>query len=172
MQLSRSVVIDQLNKERRTLIMGILNVTPDSFSDGGKFNRVELALAHAQQMVQAGADILDIGGESTRPGAQTVTLEEELERVLPVIEVVSREFEVPISIDTYKAEVGRQALIAGAHILNDIWGFRQDPQMAETAAQFQCPVILMHNRKQIDYTNFLQDVVDDLQQSIQIAQHA
>lgn len=156
----------------RTLIMGILNVTPDSFSDGGRYDSCEAAVARARQMVEEGADILDIGGESTRPGSLKVSAEEELNRVLPVIRALSREVNVPISIDTYKTEVAKQALEAGAHIINDVWGFKEDPGMARVAAEFGCPVILMHNRKDEDYTDFVKDVLADLQESIGIARDA
>lgn len=154
---------------RRTLIMGILNVTPDSFSDGGRYNTVEQAVKRAHEMVRDGADILDIGGESTRPGAEYVSLEEELERVIPIIEALSHEVKVPLSVDTYKSEVARQALLAGAHMINDIWGFRGDPAMAGTVADFGCPVVLMHNRREMEYRDFLADVLSDLQESVQIA---
>lgn len=156
----------------RTLIMGILNVTPDSFSDGGLFENAEAAVARARQMVAEGADLLDIGGESTRPGSVQVTAEKELRRVLPVIRAVSREVKVPLSIDTYKAEVARQAIEAGAHIINDVWGFKKDPDMARVAAESGCPVILMHNRTDEEYADFLPDVLADLQESIGIARRA
>jgi dihydropteroate synthase len=149
----------------RTLIMGILNVTPDSFSDGGRYLLPEAAVAKAKEMVRDGADILDIGGESTRPGAEAVSLEEELRRVIPVIQAISREVNVPLSVDTYKAEVARQSLQAGAHILNDIWGFKGDQAMAAVAVEFSCPVILMHNRKVPEYGDFLKDVLADLKES-------
>ena len=124
-----------LDLKQKTIIMGILNVTPDSFSDGGKFNAVENAVLHAQEMVANGADIIDIGGESTRPGFAAVSTEEELERVIPVIKAISQNVPVAISIDTYKAEVAKQAIEAGAHIINDIWGAKADEQMAHVAAQ-------------------------------------
>jgi dihydropteroate synthase len=156
----------------RTLIMGILNITPDSFSDGGQYIQLEDAVSRARQMVAEGADILDIGGESTRPGHEPVSKEEELRRVIPVIEAISREVDIPISIDTYKAEVADQALKAGAQIINDVWGFKEDPEMAEVAARHGCPVILMHNRKSESYGDFLADVNMDLQESIHIAKRA
>ncbi|CAM3691988.1 dihydropteroate synthase [Marinicrinis lubricantis] len=162
----------ELRLGERTLIMGILNVTPDSFSDGGKYVRVEQAVEQAQRMVEEGADIIDIGGESTRPGFQQVSAEEELRRVIPVIEAISSKLDVPISVDTYKAETAKQSLEAGAHIINDIWGFKRDPHMAEVAAAYGCPVILMHNRETEDYVDFLQDVKSDLAESIKIAKRA
>jgi dihydropteroate synthase len=156
----------QLDYERKTIIMGILNATPDSFSDGGRFNRVELAVDRARQLVEHGADIIDIGGESTRPGGEKVSLEEELERVIPVIRAISESLNIPISVDTYKAEVAKQALDAGAHIINDVWGGKADSKMAEVAASYQVPVILMHNRHNRDYGVFFRDAINDLYESI------
>ncbi|MBG9795542.1 dihydropteroate synthase [Paenibacillus dendritiformis] len=158
---------------QRTLIMGILNVTPDSFSDGGRYNRVDAALRHAKEMLEAGADIIDIGGESTRPGHQPVGQEEELERVIPVIEALRRELpQAPISVDTYKAEVARQALEAGAHIINDIWGCKKEPEMAHVAARYGCPLILMHNRPERRYERFVEEVKADLLESVELAKAA
>ncbi|MGG4478668.1 dihydropteroate synthase [Paenibacillus illinoisensis] len=160
----------ELKLGTRTQIMGILNVTPDSFSDGGRYNQVDLAVAHAIQMMEDGADLIDIGGESTRPGSETVSAEEELSRIIPVIEALQLQApHIPISVDTYKAEVARQAILAGAHIINDVWGAKADPDMARTAADLGCPIILMHNRPERDYTSYLDDVVQDLQESIQMA---
>jgi len=126
------------------LIMGVVNVTPDSFSDGGRFFEAQSALAQARALAAAGADILDIGGESTRPYADPVPLEEELRRVIPVIQTLAGEVNLPISIDTYKAPVARAALEAGAAVINDISALRFDPEMAPLAAAYQVPVILMH----------------------------
>ncbi|WHX49201.1 dihydropteroate synthase [Paenibacillus woosongensis] len=163
----------ELKLGERTLIMGILNVTPDSFSDGGRYNEAERAVAHALEMVRDGADIIDIGGESTRPGHEPVSLDEELERVVPIVEAIHRESpHIPISVDTYKAEVARQSLAAGAHMINDIWGCKADPLMAEVAAEFKSPVILMHNRHDRDYRDLIQDVEADLLDSIEIARRA
>ncbi|TYS61805.1 dihydropteroate synthase [Sutcliffiella horikoshii] len=156
----------------RTLIMGILNATPDSFSDGGKYNEVERAVLRAEELVEQGADILDIGGESTRPGAEKVSLEMELERVIPVIQAISKEVQVPISIDTYKAEVARQAIQAGAHIINDVWGAKGDPDMPAVAAELQVPIILMQNRKERDYHQLIPDMISDLFESITLVKHA
>lgn len=153
----------------RTLIMGILNVTPDSFSDGGKFVDLDQAVAQARAMVEAGADIIDIGGESTRPGSVPVDEAEELDRVLPVIRRLSQELSVPLSIDTYKPEVADRAVQAGAHIINDIWGARRDRRMAEVAARHGVPMILMHNRENTDYQDFFADYVRDLRESVAIA---
>ncbi|MGF9700874.1 dihydropteroate synthase [Paenibacillus sp. MABNR03] len=163
----------ELKLGTRTQIMGILNVTPDSFSDGGRYTQVEQAVAHAIQMMEDGADLIDIGGESTRPGSEAVGAEEELSRIIPVIEALRQEApHIPISVDTYKAEVARQAILSGAHIINDVWGAKADPDMARTAAELGCPLILMHNRPERDYTDYLKDVVRDLQESIQIALQA
>ncbi len=157
----------------KTLIMGILNVTPDSFSDGGRYNDVERAVRHAVQMVAEGADLIDLGGESTRPGHAPVSEQEELERVVPVVEALHREVpHIPISVDTYKSKVARESLKVGAHIINDIWGFKGDPLMATVAAEFGCPAILMHNRHDRDYGDLLQDVADDLMDSVRVAREA
>jgi dihydropteroate synthase len=162
----------QLDYQKKTLIMGILNTTPDSFSDGGRFNEVDAAVARAKQLVKDGADIIDIGGESTRPGADKVSVEEELRRVIPVIKAISKEVPVPISIDTYKAEVALSAVEAGAHIINDVWGAKADPNMAKVAAELDVPIILMHNREGMDYEVFLRDAFFDLYQSIDLVKSA
>jgi dihydropteroate synthase len=158
--------------ENKTLIMGILNATPDSFSDGGKYNEVERAVIRAKELVDHGADILDIGGESTRPGGEKVSLEEELERVIPVIKAVAQEVDVPISVDTYKAEVAKQAILAGAHIINDVWGAKADPAMPSVAAELQVPIILMHNRQKRDYQQLIPDMMSDLFESIILVKKA
>jgi dihydropteroate synthase len=129
---------------RRTYIMGILNVTPDSFSDGGRYFTVDSAVEHAMKMIEDGADIIDVGGESTRPGSEPVPLEEELRRVIPVIKEIVKRTDVPISIDTYKSEVARQALDNGAVIVNDISGLRFDEKMVEVIAQYNASVVIMH----------------------------
>ncbi|PMB01355.1 dihydropteroate synthase [Fischerella thermalis CCMEE 5273] len=156
----------------RTLVMGILNVTPDSFSDGGRYNHVDRALAHARQMVADGADLIDVGGESTRPQAVPVSLDEELSRVIPVIEALSSEIDCPLSIDTYKAEVAWQAIRAGAHLINDVWGCKKDPDMARVAAELDVPVILMHNREEPVYHDLMADIKRDLLESVAIARAA
>ncbi|WP_141434203.1 dihydropteroate synthase [Bacillus sp. 03113] len=155
-----------LDFEKKTVIMGILNATPDSFSDGGKFHHLDRAVQHALEMVEQGADVIDIGGESTRPGSLSVSLDEELQRVIPVVKAISREVNVPISIDTYKAEVAKQAIEAGAHIINDVWGAKADPKMADVAAEYKVPIILMHNRQDRNYSSFLRDAISDLYESI------
>ena len=129
---------------KRTYMMGILNVTPDSFSDGGSFSQIDLALKHAQDMVADGADFIDIGGESTHPGAEPVNLDEELKRTIPIIEKLSRKTDVPISIDTYKEKVAKEALDAGAAIVNDISGLRMDEAMVSLIAERNVPVVIRH----------------------------
>lgn len=162
----------QLSYENRTLIMGILNVTPDSFSDGGKYNSIDLALRHAVEMIEQGADIIDIGGESTRPGFTMVPAEIELERTIPIIERLAREIDVPISIDTYKSVVAEEALKAGAHIVNDIWGLQADSNMAEVVKHYDAPVIIMHNRQDEQYVHFREDIINDLRIQIELAKNA
>ncbi|MBU5595520.1 dihydropteroate synthase [Amphibacillus sp. MSJ-3] len=149
--------------------MGILNVTPDSFSDGGQYNDLNKAVEQAKWMVDNGADIIDIGGESTRPGHTPVSVDEEIERVVPIIEKVREVVSVPISIDTYKAKTARFALEAGADIINDIWGAKFDPEIARVASDYQVPIVLMHNRKESVYKNFIEDMQTDLLESIKIA---
>ncbi|UYY99109.1 dihydropteroate synthase [Peribacillus frigoritolerans] len=161
-----------LDYSNKTLIMGILNVTPDSFSDGGKYNRIDAALKHAERMVNDGADILDVGGESTRPNYERISEEEEIERVAPIIEAISRNIEVPISVDTYKSRVAEAAVKAGAHILNDIWGGKADSLMPKVAAEYKVPIILMHNRGNMEYGHFVRDVLQDLFESIMLVKDA
>jgi len=161
-----------LDSSKKTIIMGILNATPDSFSDGGKFNNVEIAVERAKEMVANGADIIDIGGESTRPGFAAVHVEEELNRVIPIIQAISEQVQVPISIDTYKAEVARQAIEAGAHLINDVWGAKADEKMGQVAAAYGVPIVLMHNRHDRDYKVFMRDVINDLYESIAIVKKA
>lgn len=149
--------------------MGILNVTPDSFSDGGKFNEIDAAVNQARKLIEDGADIIDIGGESTRPGAEYVTEEEEIKRVVPIIKAIKEKLDVTISIDTYKARTAEESIKAGADIINDIWGAKYDKNMAKVAAKYNTPIILMHNRENKPYENLMEDVVRDLQESIDIA---
>ena len=183
----------------RTYVMGILNITPDSFSADGLLapniesytasgDSLNAALEQARRFVSAGADILDIGGESTRPGAQPVSDVEEMERVLPVIRALAAELDVLISIDTYKSQVAEAALQAGAHIVNDVWGFKVDRNLAEVVARWNVPVILMHNRSSwasadvikrlggryvgIPYENLIQDIKHELLESVKIAHSA
>ena len=149
----------------RTYVMGILNVTPDSFSDGGKYNNMDAAMQQAEAMIQAGADILDVGGESTRPGHVQIGDEEEIRRVVPVIQALKERFDVPVSIDTYKSAVAEAALEAGADLLNDIWGFQYDERCAELAARYDVAVCLMHNRDNTEYQNFVAGVQNGLKKS-------
>ncbi|WP_432408269.1 dihydropteroate synthase [Wukongibacter sp. M2B1] len=163
----------ELNLGTRTYIMGILNVTPDSFSDGGDFTSVNIAVNHAKDMILEGADIIDIGGESTRPGSTEVGAEEELERVLPVVERLVKEIDVPISVDTYKAAVAEAVLKAGAHIINDIWGLQRDPDIAAVVARYDVPVIMMHNQNGTDYDkDIMEEISDFFRKSIEIALNA
>ena len=155
-----------------TYIMGILNVTPDSFSDGGKFNQMDAALKHAEEMIRDGADILDIGGESTRPGYTKITDEEEISRVVPVIEAVKKEFDIPVSVDTYKSGVAEAAAKAGADLINDIWGLKYDERMAKVIAESGLACCLMHNRDKAEYENFMEDMKNDLRETIAIAKAA
>lgn len=154
---------------KETYIMGILNVTPDSFSDGGKFNSIEMAVDHAKEMVKKGATIIDIGGESTRPNHIPVGEEEEVRRIVPIIKAIRKELDIPISIDTYKGRVAELALESGANLINDVWGFKKDPKIKEVAAYYKVPCCLMHNRENMNYNNFLEDVIEDLRQSVEIA---
>lgn len=155
--------------------MGILNVTPDSFSDGGDHHTVDQAIAHALQMIEEGVDIIDIGGESTRPGSAEVSLEEELSRVIPVIQALRQKHQVnvPISIDTYKAEVARQAVLAGADLLNDVWGFQREPEMARVAAEFEVPAVVMHNQVGTHYEgDLIENMLTFFNKTIEIAKEA
>ena len=179
----------------RTYLMGIINVTPDSFSGDGLLQGDEREQAHLEKVLEqarsfaaAGVDIFDVGGESTRPGSEPVPVEEEIARVVPVVRMLSREFQIPISVDTYHAATAQAALEAGAHIINDIWGLRADPQMAAVAARFNAPVILMHNRistakpevrerlgaryRETPYENFMEDVKRELLESVALAKAA
>lgn len=169
----------KLELGKRTLIMGILNVTPDSFSDGGRWVGIEEALAHARQMEAEGADIIDIGAESSRPGFVPMPAEEEIARLTPYLKALSAECQLPISVDTFKAETAEAALEMGADILNDIWGlqYREEPgEMAKVAAQYQVPVIAMHNQKGTDYQVYEGDVIaaerDFFRRTIEIAEAA
>lgn len=156
----------------RTYVMGILNVTPDSFSDGGKWNDRDSALRHVEEMIKDGADIIDIGGESTRPGYTMLSDEEEIARVTPVIQAVKANFDVPISLDTYKGVVALAGIQAGADMINDIWGLKFDNKIAHVIASAGLPCCLMHNRDSAEYVNFMQDVAADLAETIRIAGEA
>jgi dihydropteroate synthase len=162
----------EFNTGSRTYIMGILNITPDSFSDGGKWNHLDNALRHTEQMLKDGMDIVDIGGESTRPGYTLLSDQEEIDRVIPVIQAVKKRFDVPVSLDTYKSNVARAGIAAGADLINDIWGLKYDPEMAGVIADAGVACCLMHNRNNTDYTSFMEDVKRDLQETLNIASGA
>lgn len=155
--------------ENQGYIMGILNVTPDSFSDGGKFTHIEDAMIQVDTMINEGVDIIDIGGESTRPGHQVVGEEEEIQRVVPIIRAIKEKYDIPISIDTSKSAVAEAALKAGADMINDVWGFKNQPKIAAVAAKYNVPVCLMHNRDNMEYNHLIEDMISDLNESIEIA---
>jgi len=154
---------------KETYIMGILNITPDSFSDGGRFNNIDAAVKHAKEMVEEGAHIIDVGGESTRPGSAKVQEQEEIERVVPIIQALVKEIDVPISIDTYKGKVAELAIKAGASLINDVWGFKKDPYIAEVAAKYHVPCCLMHNRDNTNYNELVEDIISELNECVDIA---
>ena len=164
----------ELTLGKRTLVAGILNITPDSFSDGGKYMEPLQALARARKMAAEGADIIDVGGESTRPGARPVSPEEEMERVMPVLELLLKEISVPISLDTYKAATARAALAMGVHIINDVGGGKKDAQLAQVVANHDAPVIIMHNQKRDAKDPYVlaADLVEDLAESVKIYENA
>lgn len=159
-------------RQEHTYVMGILNVTPDSFSDGGSYQKIDRALFHVEEMIQEGMDILDIGGESTRPGYTPVSVEEEMTRVLPVVEAVKSRFDIPISLDTYKPEVARAGISAGVDLINDIWGLKYDPEMAHVIAQTDSVCCLMHNRREAVYESYMEEVLEDLKKTLEIAEEA
>lgn len=153
-------------------IMGILNVTPDSFSDGGQWNEIDRAKEHTARMIREGASIIDIGGESTRPGHVQISVQEEIDRVVPMIRMVKENFDIPVSIDSYKSPVVEAALEAGADLVNDIWGLKYDRKVADLIVKYNVPCCLMHNREKPDYIDFLADVRKDLEETIRIAREA
>lgn len=174
MKILRKVDIEcgkyKLHLGTKTHIMGILNVTPDSFSDGGQFNQLDSAVEHAKLMLDEGADIIDIGAESTRPGSKEVTAEEELIRLLPVIERLVSEVPAPISVDTYKAEVADECLKHGAHMINDVWGLQRDKRMAGVIAKHNVPITIMHNQIGTEYkTDIMEEICRFLRTSINLA---
>lgn len=163
----------QFDTANQCYVMGILNVTPDSFSDGGSFTTLDAALFHTEQMIGEGAAIIDIGGESTRPSYTQISEEEEISRVVPVIEAVKARFDIPVSLDTYKHRVAAAGIAAGADLINDIWGLRYDGgEMAALIAAHDLPCCLMHNRKCTDYRDFFHDVLDDLRLTLHLAHKA
>ena len=155
-----------------TYVMAILNVTPDSFSDGGSYRGMDDVLKKVEQMIAEGADIIDVGGESTRPGHTVISDAEEISRVAPAIEAITRRFDIPVSVDTYKASVAKAALQSGAHMVNDIWGLQYDSAMADVIAKAEVCCCLMHNQKDKQYQNFLPDCMHTLQHSVDIALNA
>ncbi|MDJ0582012.1 dihydropteroate synthase [Crocosphaera sp.] len=164
---------------KRTYLMGILNVTPDSFSDGGEFNSLGTALEQATKMIESGADIIDIGGQSTRPGAEEITLEEELKRVVPIIKKLRQNSSIPISIDTTRAEVAQAAITAGADIVNDISGGTFDEKMFSTVASLEVPIIIMHIRgtpktmqQKTDYQDLINEIIEWLKRQVNQALEA
>ncbi|SEI12294.1 Dihydropteroate synthase [Halobacillus karajensis] len=160
------------NLTKQTLVMGILNITPDSFSDGGLYFDIDQAVKQAKAMEEEGAHIIDIGGESTRPGHDPVSTDEELARVIPAIEAVKESVRIPISIDTYKAKVAEKAVEAGASIINDVWGALKEPEIADVAARYNVPIVLTHNRTNKEYTSLMDDIKKDLHKSIESAKQA
>lgn len=162
----------EFKTQGHTYVCGILNVTPDSFSDGGKWNSMDQALFHTEEMIKQGAELIDIGGESTRPGYTLISDEEEIARTAPVIEALKARFDVPLSLDTYKSKVAQAGIAAGADLINDIWGLKYDPEMAGVIAKSGLPCCLMHNRTNTDYVNFMQDVAADLAETLHLAQKA
>lgn len=162
----------ELDTHRQAHVMGILNVTPDSFSDGGRYIRPDDALRRCEQMIREGAAIIDVGGESTRPGYAPISVAEEIDRVAPVIEAIRARFDAPISVDTYKSAVAKAALQAGADMVNDIWGLKTDPAMAKVVADADAACCLMHNRRSPTYKRLMGDVLADLRESIALAKAA
>lgn len=162
----------EFDTENNTYIMGILNVTPDSFSDGGKFTNKEQALRHCEKMLNEGADIIDIGGESTHPNYTMISQEEEISRVIPVVELIKREFDPVISLDTYKCKVAEAGIQSGVDLINDIWGLRYDDNMASIIAKNQVACCLMHNRIDMNYDDFLTNLENDLLDSVYLARKA
>ena len=158
--------------ENHTAVMAILNVTPDSFSDGGSYKNMDDVRHRVQQMIAEGAEIIDIGGESTRPGHVQISDEEEIARVVPVVECLKKEFDIPLSVDTYKSAVARAAIEAGSDLINDIWGLQYDEKMAGLIAKTGVACCLMHNRKEADYKDFLTDCMEDMRQIIRTAKQA
>lgn len=169
-----SIIIGKCEFDWRhhTYVMGILNVTPDSFSDGGSYEKTDKALYRVEEMLREGMDILDIGGESTRPGYVMVPEQEEEKRVLPIIRAVKERFDVPISLDTYKSRVARAGIQAGADLINDIWGLKYDTEMAGVIAEAGVACCLMHNRSKPRYENLLKDMARDLEESLRLAEEA
>lgn len=162
----------EFNIGERTYIMGILNVTPDSFSDGGKFNSLDMAKEQVKKMIEDGVDIIDVGGESTRPNYTRISDEDEINRVVPIIKMIREQFDIPVSVDTYKSKVAEAAIKAGAGLINDVWGLKADKDMASVVAKYNVACCLMHNRENTEYKNLMEDVKNDIQESIELAKAA
>ena len=162
----------EFDVKHHTYIMGILNVTPDSFSDGGKYNHVDQALFRVEEMLKEGMDILDVGGESTRPGYEKISDQEEIERIVPIIQKIKDNFEVPVSLDTYKSQVAFEGIKAGADMINDIWGLLYDENMAKVIADSGAVCCLMHNRSEAVYKDFFKEVIGDLKKILEVAENA
>ena len=162
----------EFDVKNHTYVMGILNVTPDSFSDGGKYDQLARALFHAQELIDDGADIIDVGGESTRPGYTMISDEEEIERTVPVVEALKERFDIPISIDTYKSKVAKANIKAGVDLVNDIWGMKYDKDMAKLVADTKVACCLMHNRDEASYKHFMKEMIEDIKESVKIAKEA
>lgn len=159
----------EFDTENEKYIVAILNVTPDSFSDGGWYNKLDEALYRTRDLIAQGASIIDVGGESTRPGYRQISEEEEIDRVAPIISAIKQRFDIPISVDTYKSHVARVAIEEGANLVNDIWGLKYDPYMADVIKQADVACCLMHNREKAVYGRFLEEVNADLRESVDIA---
>ena len=159
-------------EKNKTYIMGILNITPDSFSDGGKWNQTDMARDRVAGMIEEGMDILDIGGESTRPGYEKLSDQEEIERLIPVIRMVKQTFDIPISVDTYKSRVAAAVLEEGADMINDIWGLKYDPDMGRVIAASDASCCLMHNRDNRNYQDFFSDMLKDMEETLVLADKA
>lgn len=160
---------DTANKK---YIMGILNMTPDSFSDGSRYNTIDLALMRAEKMIQEGVDIFDIGGESTRPGYTQISDEEEIARILPIVKTLKKTYDIPLSVDTYKPAIAQAVLEEGVDLINDIWGLKSDKQMAHLIKKYDVAVCVMHNKTQNIYSDLMKDIISELQESIDIAKEA
>lgn len=161
----------EFDVKNNVYIMGILNVTPDSFSDGGNFNSIDKALFHTEEMIAQGADIIDVGGESTRPGYSKISDQEEIERVAPILSAIRQRFDVPVSLDSYKSNVIK-ANLGQIDMINDIWGLKYDSEMANVVSKSELPYCLMHNRKNSEYNNFFDDFIADIKESLEIAENA
>jgi dihydropteroate synthase len=172
MEITMQIGTHSFDTDHQVYVMGILNVTPDSFSDGGKWNELDAALRHTEQMIADGAAIIDVGGESTRPGYTMISDEEEVERTAPVIEAIRSRFDISVSIDTYKSKVAEAAVNAGADLVNDIWGLKYDEKMAALIAEKKVACCLMHNRTNAEYTNFMEDLLADLRETVALAKKA